>query len=238
VNRIEFIAILTGTLKERKVKDVDEIVAEYEQHFQYKISDGYSEEEVAFRLGDPKSIAQQFDMDSSRPATRNKPFVVAGLVLADIFAAMVFILVFAWVIVMGATVAALAVVGVSLCFNLYIADILPSLPYPVGLVFAAVSFALAILLSVGTIYCWYLARQLLRGYGRWHRNVLASAGGRAMLPQIQAYPQIRAVTNRRMRTTALIALVLFIITSQLGYIMAALAAGALEFWHTWGWFVK
>jgi uncharacterized membrane protein len=238
VNRIEFIAVLTSTLKERKIDDVDEIVAEYEQHFKYKIADGYSEEEIAFRLGDPRSLAKQFDMDTNRPAAVNKPLVVVGLVLADIFVAMVFILVFAWVIVMGATVAAFSVLGVCLSFNLNISGVLPSLPYSVGLIFASMFFALAVLISVGTIYCWYFARQLLRGYGRWHRNVLASAGGRAMLPQIQAYPQISAVTKRRMRKIALIALVIFIITSQLGYIMAALSAGNLEFWHTWGWFAK
>ncbi|MHB1354366.1 MAG: DUF1700 domain-containing protein [Anaerolineae bacterium] len=238
MNRIEFITILTSTLKERKINDVDEIVAEYEQHFKYKLADGYSEEEIAVRLGDPKSLAKQFDMDTNRPAAGNKPIVVVGLILADILVTMVFILVFAWVIVMGATVAAFTVVGVCLCFNLNIFGVLPSLPYSVALVFATMSLALAVLMSVGTIYCWYFARQLFRGYGRWHRNVLASAGGRALLPQIQAYPQIRAVTNRRMRKTALIALVIVIVTSQLGYIMAALSAGALEFWHTWGWFVK
>jgi hypothetical protein len=97
---------------------------------------------------------------------------------------------------------------------------------------------MAVLMSVGTIYCWLFTRQLLRSYGRWHRNVLASAGSRGTLPQIQAYPQIDAPRNRRMRKTALVALTVFIVTFQLGFILAVLAAKALEFWHAWGWFLK
>ena len=56
MNKTEFINTLTSILKERKIKDIDEIVAEYEQHFLIKMADGYSEEEIAARLGDPKAL--------------------------------------------------------------------------------------------------------------------------------------------------------------------------------------
>jgi hypothetical protein len=100
------------------------------------------------------------------------------------------------------------------------------------------SLAFAVLTAVGTEYCWLYARQLLRSYCRWHRNTLATAGGDATLPQIPAHPQICAAKNRRMRKITLIALTVFVITFQSGFIIAMLTAGALEFWHAWGWFVK
>lgn len=34
---------------------------EYEQHFVFKLADGYSEEEIAAKLGDPTALAAQFD---------------------------------------------------------------------------------------------------------------------------------------------------------------------------------
>ena len=97
-------------------------------------------------------------------------------------------------------------------------------------------FALAVLTAVGTTYFGLYARQLLRSYLRWHRNTLAAAGGEALLPNIPAHPQISAARKRLMRKIALIALTVFVITFQAGYIVAALTAGALEFWHVWDWF--
>lgn len=236
MNKTEFINTLTNTLREREIKDVDEIVAEYEQHFSFKMADGYSEEEIAARLGDPKSLGKQFDSETNKTATGNNAVVAIGLVLVDIIVTMMFVLLFIWVIVMGAAAVALVVLGVCLIFNLNISNFLPSMPYFVALIFAAMSFALAVLAAVGTVYFWLYARQLLRSYFRWHRNTLAATGGEALLPNIPAHPQISAAKNRSMRKIALIALTVFVITFQAGYIIAALTAGTFEFWHVWGWF--
>ena len=46
----EYIDALTKALKIKKVKEIDEIISEYEDHFAFKITDGYSEEEVAAKL--------------------------------------------------------------------------------------------------------------------------------------------------------------------------------------------
>ena len=40
----------------------------------------------------------------------------------------------------------------------------------------------------------------------------------------------------RMRSIALICLTVFVITSQAGYVLAAVSAGAFDFWHVRGWF--
>ena len=236
MNKTEFITMLTNTLKERKIQDVDEIVAEYDQHFSIKMADGYSEEEIAARLGDPQDLGKQFDSATDETAAGNKTVVVIGLAFVDIIATMLLVLLFTWVIVMGAAAVVFAVAGVCLIFDLNISNLLPSMPYFVGLIFAAMSLALAVLTTVGTVYFGLYARQLLRSYFRWHRNTLAACGGKALLPNIPAHPQISAAKNRRMRKVALIALTVFVITFQAGYIIAALTAGSLEFWHVWDWF--
>lgn len=236
MNKTEFINTLTSTLKERKIQDIDEIVAEYEQHFSIKMADGYSEEEIAARLGDPRALGEQFDSETNETATRSKPLVVIGLAFVDIIVAMLFALLFIWVIVMGAAAVAFVVVGVCLIVNLNISNLLPGMPYFVSLIFAVTLLALVVLTVVGTVYFWLFARQLLRSYLRWHRNVLAAASGEALLPNIPVHPQISAAKNRSMRRIALVALTVFVITLQAGYIVAALTAGALEFWHVWGWF--
>jgi uncharacterized membrane protein len=236
MNRTEFINMLTRTLEERKIQDVDEIIAEYEQHFVLKMADGYSEEEIAARLGDPKALGKQFDSEAKKTATGNKAIVTIGLALVDILVIVLFVLLFTWVIVMGAAVVVFATVGVFLIFPLNISNLLPNMPFFVALIFAVMIFALAVLAAVGAVYFWLYARQLLRSYFRWHRNTLAAAGGEALLPNVPAYPQISAAQNRSMRKIVLTALTVFVITFQVGFIIATLSAGSFEFWHVWGWF--
>jgi len=236
MNKTEFINTLTNTLGERQIEDADEIVAEYEQHFAFKMADGYSEEEIAARLGDPKSLGKQFDSETKETATGNRAIVSLGLVLVDIIVAISFVLLFTWVIIMGVSVVAFAAAGVCLLFNLDISSLLPSMPYFVALIFAAMFISLAVLAAVGTVFFWLYARQLLRSYFRWHRNTLAAAGGEAQLPNIPTHPHISATMNRHMRRIALVTLTVFVITFQVGYIIAALSAGSFEFWHVWQWF--
>lgn len=52
----EFMTKLADELKKRGVEDADDVAAEYEQHFAFKLADGYSEEEIAAKLGDPVAL--------------------------------------------------------------------------------------------------------------------------------------------------------------------------------------
>lgn len=52
----EFMTKLADELKKRGVVDADDVAAEYEQHFAFKLADGYSEEEIAAKLGDPAAL--------------------------------------------------------------------------------------------------------------------------------------------------------------------------------------
>ena len=52
-------------LKARGVADAADIEEEYEQHFAFKLADGYSEEEIAAKLGGPAKLAAQFTVESA-----------------------------------------------------------------------------------------------------------------------------------------------------------------------------
>ena len=43
----EFMAQLTSELRKRNIADAADVIEEYEQHFAFKLADGYSEEEIA-----------------------------------------------------------------------------------------------------------------------------------------------------------------------------------------------
>lgn len=57
MTRNEFVTQLTAELHKRNV--AADVVEEYQQHFAFKLADGYSEE-IAARLGDPVALAAQF----------------------------------------------------------------------------------------------------------------------------------------------------------------------------------
>ena len=51
MTRNEFMARLSAELRRNHVADAADTEEEYEQHFSFKLADGYSEEEIAAKLG-------------------------------------------------------------------------------------------------------------------------------------------------------------------------------------------
>ena len=205
-----------------------------------KMADGYIEEEIAARLGDPTALAAQFDDAEETPEKKggSKPLVVAGLCFADVFAGLFFILLAAWGLVLAA--AALGAAGTAVCLlgKVELGGLLPELPYWCGAMLALTLAALAVLLAAGCVYFCAFLRQLMRSYGRFRKNALASASGEAGLPPLPISPQFSPKARRRLRTVALVALALFAACFVLAYFVCALSAGSVQFWHAWGWFAK
>lgn len=239
MKRTEFLTKLTDELTKRHVSDAEEITAEYAQHFDLKLADGYSEEEIAARLGDPTALAAQFgETEAPKQRGGNKPLIVVGLCLADVFAGLFFLLLAAWGLVMAAAALAFAVAAVCLIGGMDLFALLPAMPYWCGVILALALAALTVLLAVGCVYYGALLRQLIRSFGRFQHNALAAASGEASLPPLAIHPQLSGKGKRRLRTTALVSLALFAACFMLAYIACALSAGSLEFWHVWGWFVR
>ena len=235
----EFLTQLMNELNKNDVADTADIISEYEQHFAFKIADGYSEAEIAAKLGTPADLAAQFESGRAEKYSRiQKAVTIIGLGFADFFAGIFFILLFAWEVIVAAFSLASVVVSVCLIggFNLY--SLLPPMPYWCGAVFGLSFAALAVLSAVGCVYFAAFIRQLMRSHSRFHHNVLASVSGRVSLPPLAVHPQFPVRINRRIRTVALYALALFAACFVLAMIVAMVSSGALGFWHAWGWFVR
>ena len=219
----EFMTRLADELRKRNIADSDDVIEEYEQHFAFKLADGYSEEEIAARLGDPAALAAQFgEADAPKQKSGSKPVVIAGLCLADLFAGLFFALLAGFGIVLAAGALCFAALTVCLLGGLNVYSLIPAM--------------LAVLMAVGCAYYAAFLRQLIRSFGRFQHNMLASASGEAVLPSLAINPQFSAKTKRRLRSVALVSLALFAACFVLSYVVCALSAGSFEFWHAWGWF--
>ncbi len=233
----EFMTRLADELRKRNIADSDDVIEEYEQHFAFKLADGYSEEEIAARLGDPAALAAQFgEADAPKQKSGSKPVVIAGLCLADLFAGLFFALLAGFGIVLAAGALCFAALTVCLLGGLNVYSLIPAMPYWCGAILALSAAALAVLMAVGCAYYAAFLRQLIRSFGRFQHNMLASASGEAVLPSLAINPQFSAKTKRRLRSVALVSLALFAACFVLSYVVCALSAGSFEFWHAWGWF--
>ena len=241
----EFLTRLADELSKNKVADAADIICEYEQHFAFKMADGFSEEEIAAKLGDPITHAAQFESNATTPSRTlshtpscgcRKITTVIGLCFADLFTGAFFALLMAWEVIMVVFSLVCAVIAVCLFgkFNIY--SLIPPMPYWCGAILGLSLAALSVLVAIGSIYFVAFVRQLMRSYGRFHRNTIAAYFGKAVLPPLAIHPQLTPRTNRRLRSIALIALAIFAAFFVLGMIVSMISSGALEFWHAWGWF--
>lgn len=236
----EFMTQLTSELHRRNVADAADITEEYAQHFTFKLADGYTEEEIAARLGDPAALAAQFENDSPTGTRRSPILTWLWLSFVDLFFGIFAVLLISFGVVLIACAAAFGLTGVCLIADLGRLPLvsLPPMPYWCGAILGFALLALCVLSVTGCL--WYAAfcRQILRSFGRFHQNALAQGSGRAALPALPLAPQLAAKKKRHLRQTALISLLLFAVCFVLGYAACSLSAGSPEFWHTWGWFLN
>lgn len=234
MNKEQYLSELKSQLKSFPQKEIIDILAEYEEHFNLKIAEGYSEEEVSARLGSPKEIAEQFKSSGENIKSSSKPIMAIGLVILDIFVVLFFIFLAAWVIVLGAFTIACAALGICLIGGLNIAKLIPYVPYAGALIIGISSSALAVLSAVGTIYCYLVVKQLIKAYIDWHKRVYS---GKNHVATVSKYPQISNKSKRYLKNITLISLCAFAVTFIIGLIVLIILADFQAPWHHWNWFV-
>ena len=76
MNEQEFLKILNGKLKHLDVRQREEILADFKEHFAIALERGKSEQEISESLGDPKAIAKQYSVQAAvRKAGEHKSFL-------------------------------------------------------------------------------------------------------------------------------------------------------------------
>lgn len=63
MTKSDFLKLLKYELESNKVRSVDEILSDYEEHFNHGLSKGKSESDIAEALGSPTTIAQAYKTD-------------------------------------------------------------------------------------------------------------------------------------------------------------------------------
>ncbi len=235
MTKSEYLTRLGIELKKNEIADLEDIVEEYEEHFAFKLADGYSEEEIAAKLGSPETIAAQFASEKSegKPGSGNKVFVTTAMSFVAIFEIMIYLLFFAWAVVISVSSLASAGIGAALIGHFNAAGLIPDMPYLSAFIFGVCFLAFAMFLAAGSYYFFAYAGQIVKASIRWHKNVISGN----TLPPLPWNPQFTAKTGRRLRTVLLWSVTVFGVSFVLAMVVSQFLSGALGFWHAWNWFV-
>ena len=234
-------AELEKHLKERNVSDFADILIDYEQHFLFKLADGYTEDEISAKLGHPLDLAAQYtaaDQQKRKGRTGIRIAAALGLFFLNIITGSAIIAFLAWVIALGVSTIGFLATGIALLADFNPAEILPYMPRTGAVIMSIVFLALTTLAAMAAIYCWRFVIQITKANWHWNGRCMAMAGNQPVKPSIAATPQFTPSARRIMRRITSTALVVFAISFIAGYIILTLRAGSWEFWHVWSWFVS
>ena len=230
----EYLNELKAELAKNVVADAEDIVYEYEQHFLFKLADGFSEQEIADKMAAPALIAAQF---AAVPGDRKrnggkKAFLMIWLMIIGVFEVLLYGAFLSFIIALFCGSLVPAALGVEFIIGTNFMNILPPMPYFAAIVFGIMLLALSVILFLFAIYCFAYLRQMVRASLRWRKNLL---GGEA-LPLLPMSPQFSPKARRAIRGILLWAVLVFAITFISGFAILSLYTHSMGFWHALGWF--
>ena len=230
----DYLAALKQELNKNAVADAEDVVSEYEQHFLFKLADGFTEDEIATKLGAPAQIALQFaglPKEQKRKGGK-KALLVLWLTIIGIFEVMLYAAFLCFII--GLFVGSLVptALGIEFIAGLNFMNILPPMPYGGAVVFGIALIALGIMIFLFAFYCLAILKQMVRASLRWRRNMIREEA----LPLLPLSPQVAPKTRRALRGILLWAVLIFAVTFIAGFAILALYTHVWGFWHALGWF--
>lgn len=187
MNRVEFINTLKIELGNLPPSEVEDILYDYEEHFEVGLSKGKTEEEIARELGNPKSIAKSYKVNykinnaENNPSTKNLFSAILAAVSLGFFnlvfvlgpfLGLVGLLIGTYGIGFG-----LSIAGIGLLFRTFLEPLFPhyidlnvhaitSISFGIGL------FALGLLILIGCVYLTKYLYQVIIKYLRWNINII------------------------------------------------------------------
>lgn len=232
MNKTDYIKALEAELRARKASDIDEIIEEYSEHFDFKMADGFSESQIALKLGAPEKIAEQFAEEKSEKKGKPRALKKALSALIAIPEVMGGVIFAAWDVILAAVAIAFLVIGGTLIAGSDITGVIPKMPYASSLMFGIGAPALAVLAGCAAWYCFRLLMQLIKSRMRWHKSFVSGT----ILPPLSIAPRLEGKGKRIFRSIIYISAAAFGLFFLAAYVISAIDAHSVEFWHAWKWF--
>ncbi|NLX62295.1 MAG: DUF1700 domain-containing protein [Tissierellia bacterium] len=187
MNRDEFIKVLKEELKDLPPAEVEDILYDYEEHFEVGLSKRKTEEEIAKELGNPRTIAKSYKVNykinnaEKNPSTKNIFSAILAAVSLGFFN-LVFVL-GPFIGLVGLLIGiygmgfGLSITGIGLFFGTFLKPFFPNYIglnlHPItSISFGIGFFALGLLILTGCFYLTKYLYQVTIRYLRWNINLI------------------------------------------------------------------
>ncbi len=194
MNKQDFISSLRKSLADMETEDINDIIYDYEEHFNIGLEAGQTEEEIALKLGNPTNIARQYRADymvkqaEQHKSTANIVRAVLAILGLGLFNLIIvlgpFIAVAAFLISLFAVSLSMVVAGIGVFIGIILHPLLPSTIHLSGFVLGDTQMIVAgllaavgiitsgILLFIGTFYLSILFYNLTIKYLKLNMSIV------------------------------------------------------------------
>jgi len=226
MNRLAFNQQLSDGLKKLGITDIDEILKDYESHFDNELLKGRTEEEVSKALGKIDDILLDFKPENK--AEKQRKFMNAySVIISDIFIYMGMLSLYLVNLAIISLSLASLLMGIYAIIQIHILEFIPTMMFPFSLFFGLTFMALAILSYGLSAMLFKYLNILMKRLGLWHKQILKGQ----YLHQFISVKQSKMI--KVLTLWSGIAVILFMIVT---YIVGVNLTHSPEFWHEWHWF--
>lgn len=215
MNKHQFINLLRTALEDRNIKNIDEIISDYNNHLNESISAGNSESQSVKSLGDIESIAN--DYGTYQEKHKNKRMF--KIITSSIYAIPMLILLYATSILFIVCTFASWALGIYFIFQLSTFAFIPILNTGINILYGALFISFSFFLFSVSIKFFSISKSLTMQF--YVKNNL----------RIGRY-SIHGVYTKLFNLSLTSTLMLFVLT----FIVSVIVTGDWEFWHYWNWF--
>lgn len=214
MNKIDFLTQLEKELKKHNVSDIVEIIDDYREYFDQQISIGQKEENIASYIGEIHSIVEDYIVVEK--GNRKKWF---ELVTVSVIAFPLLILSYGVLIVTAASAVAFWAIAIYYLFDINSFSFMPFIPLVPRLFYIACALSAAAMMFSFSVRYYGMLNSMTKQY-----IVKQSI-------RIGDY-SIPSIYIKIFRFSVISFILLFIIT----FIVSAISAGSIQYWHEWQWF--
>lgn len=227
MDRQSYLEALSQALQNAGVKERDEALRQFSNHFKCRMSDGCSEEEVAAKLPSPAVVAKRYACGKCSSRTRIK--VKTGL--TGLAAALLLLLLLAIVLAfLGVTIASVAS-SARLILGLWQPAPLEQYPFVATLLLGIAGMGIGVLSALGTLTGAFFGRRCIRHYLCWRRHYLRA-------PYCLHPPLLPVIAERkrgRIRLAAKSAAITTGLALVAAFVLLSAYTGYHPFWREFGW---
>ncbi len=232
MDRQSYLDALKKALLDGGVSDHERVLRQFSEHFDRRLSDGCSEEDIAARLLNPVLVAKRYVCYHGPGKCPSRRSVAARVMLADVIAALLLLAALCCTAALLGLTGLLAVLSARLILQLGTPVLFEQLPYWGSLLLGVAGVGIGLLSAMGAFLLIFYGRRGIRDYFCWRRHFLLAP----YCPHPPIHPLMGEKRRGRLRLAAKAAAIVSGLALIAAFVLLSAYTGYHPFWEDFGWF--